>query len=90
MVHSAVHDRVPDLAQTSNQLSVWLRRELASLRYVGPTRQFPQRHVVTSGTPSRYIGKSGALLAEILVANPAVREEVNDMWDCRKPIPSCP
>jgi AAA ATPase domain len=58
--------------------STLLRSFLQELLYIGPLRDFPDRHYIYSGTFSEYVGKTGKLLPEILYTNRKLLAKVNE------------
>lgn len=54
-----------------------IRDQLQGLVYLGPLREYPERHYIMSGAPGSYVGKSGQRLPDVLLKNPAVVEDVN-------------
>jgi hypothetical protein len=58
-------------------ISAQLREQIENLIYLGPLREYPERHYVFSGNSSEQVGKSGKMLPEILFQNPTLLHEVN-------------
>ncbi len=54
-----------------------VRDFLRSVVYLGPLREYPERHYVYSGTSASDVGKSGKLLADVLYADESLIELVN-------------
>lgn len=68
----------PALALATSTL---LRSFLQDLIYIGPLRDFPDRHYIYSGSFSEYVGKTGKLLPEILYMNRKLVAKVNDQFE---------
>jgi hypothetical protein len=68
---------IPDM----NQLSLWicnaLREQLNDIVYLGPLREYPERHYIFSGNVAREVGKSGRMLADLLFKRTDLVHETN-------------
>lgn len=59
------------------QTSLLFRAFLEKLVYLGPLREFPERHYVFSGNVTGQVGKTGRLVPDVLFKNRGLLEKVN-------------
>jgi hypothetical protein len=76
-LHMLFNDPLPNLPGLAAQVSRCLRQELESIVYLGPLREFPERHYVYSGKVTRYVGKSGAFVPDLLYKEADLVKAVN-------------
>ncbi len=67
----------PSLPYWSLRLSSQLRAALDAMVYLGPVREYPQRHYIFGGNPARNVGKSGQLLPDVLFVQPKLVGRTN-------------
>jgi len=70
---------MPDIPSMSFSLSSVLRRVFERMVYLGPLRDYPERHYVFSGNMARDVGKSGSFLSDLLFRRPRLVNETNDI-----------
>jgi predicted ATPase len=58
-----------------------VRRHLASLVYLGPLRDYPERLYVFTGNPPKKVGKTGSMLPDILFKDKTLLRQVNEYLD---------
>lgn len=75
----ATLEPVPDLVRLSLSMASTLRQVLSSLVYLGPLREYPERHYIFSGNVARDVGKSGRLLPDLLFQKPELVRKTNDL-----------
>lgn len=66
-----------ELAQLALHASTVLGRELEELVYLGPLREYPERHYIFGGNVAREVGKSGRMLPDLLFKTPSLVERAN-------------
>ncbi|MCX0414540.1 DUF3696 domain-containing protein [Clostridium perfringens] len=54
------------------------KNELSSITYLGPLREYPERHYIFSGSSPISVGKSGKNMSDMLFRNQSLIKEVND------------
>lgn len=54
---------------------------LASITYLGPLREYPERHYIFSGSSPSNVGKSGRNMSDLLFINQSLIKEVNKWLD---------
>lgn len=54
------------------------KKELSSITYLGPLREYPERHYIFSGSSPISVGKSGKNMSDMLFRNQSLIREVND------------
>ncbi|WP_288221772.1 DUF3696 domain-containing protein [uncultured Clostridium sp.] len=54
------------------------KKELSSITYLGPLREYPERHYIFSGSSPISVGKSGKNMSDMLFRNQSLIKEVND------------
>lgn len=69
---------VPNLADLALEASGGLRQVLERLIYLGPMRDFPERHYLFSGAVPTNVGRSGTMAADLLLGHPGLIERVNE------------
>jgi hypothetical protein len=52
-------------------------RVLSSITYLGPLREYPERHYIFSGSSPSNVGKSGGNMSDLLFINQSLIKEVN-------------
>lgn len=55
-----------------------VRRHLESIVYLGPLRDYPERLYVFTGNPPNKVGKTGAMLPDILFKDKALLRQINE------------
>jgi len=73
----AAEDPWPNLTALCEQLSLAFKSTLDNLVYLGPLREYPERHYIFSGTVAREVGKSGKMLPDLLFSTPDLVDETN-------------
>jgi hypothetical protein len=66
-----------DLSRVVVYAADLVREFLDSISYLGPLREYPERHYVYSGTSAADIGKSGKMLPDVLYSDEELTERVN-------------
>jgi AAA15 family ATPase/GTPase len=54
-----------------------LRQFIENTIYIGPLRDYPERHYIYSGNLSDHVGKTGKMVPDVLFKNPEVLNSVN-------------
>lgn len=67
-----------DLGSLSRVQSIGLLMDLDQTIYLGPLREYPERHYVFSGNSSGDVGKSGRMLPDILFTRRDLVDETNN------------
>ncbi|MDM8552624.1 DUF3696 domain-containing protein [Desulfobacterales bacterium HSG2] len=57
------------------------KESLRNLVYVGPLRRFPERYYTFTGNKTRYVGKSGEFVADILISDPKILDSINEQFE---------
>jgi len=57
------------------------REILMRVVYVGPLRRFPERYYSYTGNKTRYVGKTGEFVADILFSDPEILSRINEQFD---------
>lgn len=57
------------------------RKEVSSITYLGPLREYPERHYIFSGSSPINVGKSGKNMTDMLFMNKPLIKEVNEWLD---------
>ena len=61
--------------------SLMFKELLSNLVYVGPLRGFPERYYTFTGNRTRYVGKSGEFVADILLSDPEILDRINEQFE---------
>jgi hypothetical protein len=72
---------LPDPSGIAMLVCSVFRRALESTIYLGPLRDFPERHYVFSGNLAEHVGKSGKMVPDVLFKNPALLKRVNEQFE---------
>jgi hypothetical protein len=71
----------PSLDAFAQEVSSGLRDHLRRLLYIGPLRDFPERHYLFSGTEPIHVGTTGQLTVDLLFNRPELIDQVNAALD---------
>ena len=66
---------------TALAVAAEVRAFLEAIIYVGPLREFPERHYIFSGNLANDVGKSGGMVPDILFKDPALLDKVNEHFE---------
>jgi len=70
-------DFAPPLGTFAKEISAGLRDLLRGLLYIGPLRDFPERHYLFSGAEPIHVGTTGQLTVDLLFNRPDLVDQVN-------------
>jgi hypothetical protein len=71
-------ERLYDLSSLAAFAAGAVRQELLRIVYLGPLREYPERHYIFTGARTSQVGKSGKLLPDVLFTNRGLVGELND------------
>jgi AAA ATPase-like protein/AAA domain-containing protein len=58
-----------------------IRRFLEAIVYIGPLREYPERHYIFSGNLANDVGKTGSMVPDILFKDSALLNKVNEHFE---------
>ena len=67
----------PSLEAVAGELSVAATSELDRIVYLGPAREYPERHYLFTGAFVRDVGANGRMVPEVLIRRPDLVDGVN-------------
>jgi hypothetical protein len=78
-IHAVVTggERLYDIPALATFIAGVIRQELMQIVYLGPLREYPERHYIVSGAHTTQVGKSGKLLPDVLLSNQGLVAELN-------------
>jgi len=76
-MHQGNHGHFPNLLDLSIDVMGRLRGMLVHLVYLGPLRQYPERHYLFGGATPTGVGKSGNLTGDLLFGRPELLKSTN-------------
>jgi hypothetical protein len=62
-------------------ISSVFRKFLENTMYIGPLRDYPQRYFTFTGSKTKYVGKTGSHVADILIRDKEVLAKVNEQFN---------
>lgn len=72
-------EQYPDIIRAAISSGDDLRATLDSVVYLGPLREYPERHYIYSGNVAKDVGKSGRMLPDMLFKNASLVNETNEI-----------
>ncbi|MDQ3512933.1 MAG: DUF3696 domain-containing protein [Chloroflexota bacterium] len=76
-MHGGKTAHFPSTISLSLEVTKGLRRALSRLVYLGPLRDYPERHYLFSGAVPTDVGRAGRLTADILSMRPELLQRTN-------------
>jgi hypothetical protein len=73
--------RLPSLADMALEFSAGLYQLVEELIYIGPLREFPERHYLFSGASPTNVGVFGQLAPDLLLSQPNLKRKINKALD---------
>ena len=61
--------------------AVQIRKFLEGIVYMGPLREYPERHYIFSGNLADDVGKTGSMVPDVLFKNKTLLQKVNDHFE---------
>lgn len=77
-IFSREADNLPEFAEIAATAGSLLRDTLDRTIYLGPLREYPERHYIFSGNVVSDVGKSGKFMPDMLFSNRGVLKKLND------------
>ena len=63
-------------------ISSIFRKFLENIRYLGPLRDYPERYFTFTGSRTKYVGKTGSHVSDILIRDKEILAKVNEQLEC--------
>lgn len=79
-INHGFHDRTK-LDDLLMNISINYNNELSAITYLGPLREYPERHYIFSGSSPVNVGKSGGNMSDLLFINQSLIKDVNYWLD---------
>jgi hypothetical protein len=76
--YNSIFTAIPSIVVAAAKL---LQMFLSKMIYIGPLRDYPERHYIFSGNLAAHVGKSGKMVPDILFKNKALLKQVNDQLE---------
>jgi hypothetical protein len=77
---------LPSVIHAASSVAQNVRMQLADLVYIGPLREYPERHYIFSGNVAQDVGKSGKFMPDLLFSSRRTLKTLNE-WLERFDIP---
>lgn len=62
-------------------ISSIFREFLEDIRYIGPLRDYPERYFTFTGSKTKYVGKTGSHVSDILIRDKEVLAKINEQFN---------